>query len=96
MNGYFVLAAAASFGVTALLGLWLIPFLRRLKYGQTILEIGPAWHKNKQGTPTMGGLMFIAGVLCAVASPFRRLCSRILNLPRATTGFSTPGWLRGC
>ena len=47
MNGYFVLAAAASFGVTALLGLWLIPFLRRLKYGQTILEIGPAWHKNK-------------------------------------------------
>ena len=70
MNGYFVLAAAASFGVTALLGLWLIPFLRRLKYGQTILEIGPAWHKNKQGTPTMGGLMFIAGVLWAVASSF--------------------------
>lgn len=84
MNGYFVLAAAASFGVTALLGLWLIPFLRRLKYGQTILEIGPAWHKNKQGTPTMGGLMFIAGVLCAVASSFS---AALLAHPELAQGY---------
>ena len=84
MNGYFVLAAAASFGVTALLGLWLIPFLRRLKYGQTILEIGPAWHKNKQGTPTMGGLMFIAGVLCAFASSFS---AALLAHPELAQGY---------
>lgn len=70
MNGPFLMAAGLSFGITALLGLWLIPVLRRLKYGQTILDIGPSWHKNKQGTPTMGGLMFIAGILVAVSASF--------------------------
>jgi len=40
--------------------------LRRLKFGQSIKDIGPAWHKNKNGTPTMGGLMFIAGAIVAV------------------------------
>ena len=41
----------------------MIPFLHKLKYGQTILEIGPSWHKSKQGTPTMGGIMFIIGIV---------------------------------
>jgi len=40
-----------------------IPFLMRIKMGQTILEIGPRWHKSKEGTPTMGGIFFIAGIL---------------------------------
>ncbi|MEG2174757.1 MAG: phospho-N-acetylmuramoyl-pentapeptide-transferase [Oscillospiraceae bacterium] len=66
MSRMTLLAAALSLGMTALLGLWIIPWLRRLKYGQTILDIGPKWHKNKQGTPTMGGLMFIVGVILAV------------------------------
>jgi phospho-N-acetylmuramoyl-pentapeptide-transferase len=47
-------------------GKFLIPILIKLKYGQTILDIGPNWHKNKQGTPTMGGIMFIVGVVVAV------------------------------
>ena len=37
----------------------LIPLLRRLKFGQSILEIGPNWHAKKSGTPTMGGIGFI-------------------------------------
>ena len=52
---------AAALIITALSGFFIIPALRRLKYGQTILDIGPAWHKSKQGTPTMGGIMFIFG-----------------------------------
>lgn len=60
-------AAVAAFAVTCLLGFIMIPWLRRLKFGQTILEIGPAWHKNKQGTPTMGGLIFIIGSLASLA-----------------------------
>ena len=44
-----------------------IPVLRKLKFGQTILDIGPKWHKKKQGTPTMGGLMFIIGIFCSAA-----------------------------
>ncbi|MBQ3074655.1 MAG: phospho-N-acetylmuramoyl-pentapeptide-transferase [Clostridia bacterium] len=44
-----------------------IPLLMRIKMGQTILEIGPRWHKSKEGTPTMGGLFFIGGMLLSVA-----------------------------
>ena len=52
--------------ITAVGGFWLLPMLRRLHFGQTILEIGPKWHQGKQGTPTMGGLMFIIGIPIAV------------------------------
>lgn len=59
-------AAAVAFGITALSGHWFIPFLHKLKFGQTIREVGPKWHQKKQGTPTMGGIMFILGILVAV------------------------------
>ena len=62
----FVTVTVASFAITALLGHWLIPELHKLKFGQTIREVGPKWHKNKQGTPTMGGLMFILGIAVAM------------------------------
>ncbi|WP_322200082.1 phospho-N-acetylmuramoyl-pentapeptide-transferase [Acutalibacter intestini] len=70
MNNSFLyfLAALVAFAVTAVLGWWLIPFLHKLKFGQTIREIGPSWHKKKQGTPTMGGIMFILGIAAAVCS----------------------------
>ena len=57
-----VLAFVVSWG----LGRLLIPALRALKAGQSIKEIGPSWHMSKQGTPTMGGLMFIGGIALAV------------------------------
>lgn len=60
-----VLTVLIAFAITAVLGFWLIPYLHRLKFGQTILDIGPSWHKKKQGTPTMGGLMFIPAVVIA-------------------------------
>lgn len=62
---WLLITALLGFGITALLGWWVIPVLHRLKFGQTIREIGPKWHKNKQGTPTMGGVMFIAGITAA-------------------------------
>ncbi len=69
MNSIIYLAAAViAFAVTAILGRWLIPFLHKMNFGQTIREVGPSWHKNKQGTPTMGGIMFILGILLAVLS----------------------------
>ena len=61
-----LMTALLAFGITSLMGFCLIPLLRKVKYGQTILDIGRVWHKNKQGTPTMGGFLFIAGVLVAV------------------------------
>lgn len=61
-----LLPAGIAFAVTALLGFIMIPWLRKLHFGQTILDIGPRWHKSKQGTPTMGGLLFIIGTVAAV------------------------------
>lgn len=67
MNGiWLVSAVVVAFAVTAVSGIWLVPILRKLKFGQTILDIGPSWHKKKQGTPTMGGIMFILGIVLAV------------------------------
>ena len=60
-------AALISFIVSSLIGSKLIPFLVKVKCGQTIKEIGPNWHKSKQNTPTMGGIMFIFGSLAAIA-----------------------------
>ena len=65
-----VIASIISFAVTALSGYIVIPYLRKLKFGQTILEIGPNWHKDKQGTPTMGGIMLVMGVLLSLAVTF--------------------------
>ena len=57
-----IISIVIAFGITAALGFVIIPWLRKLKFGQTILEIGPSWHKSKQGTPNMGGIMFIIGL----------------------------------
>ncbi len=70
------IVTVTAFAVTDALGIWMIPFLHKLKYGQTILDIGPSWHKNKQGTPTMGGLMFIVGILVACAAGFALYATR--------------------
>jgi phospho-N-acetylmuramoyl-pentapeptide-transferase len=63
-----VVAAVIAFTLTSVLGIWMIPFLKKLKYGQSIKEIGPVWHKAKQGTPVMGGIMFIIGIAAATAA----------------------------
>ncbi len=63
-----ILSVVLSFLIAFLLGFAVIPWLRKLKFGQTILDIGPAWHKSKQGTPTMGGIMFIISTVVAFAA----------------------------
>ena len=66
-----LISLGTAFIVTALLGIVLIPLLHKLKFGQNILtDIGPRWHAKKQGTPTMGGIMFIIGIFVAVAVTF--------------------------
>lgn len=59
----FGIAAGVTFLLTALLGRIIIPILRGKKVGQKILDIGPNWHKSKEGTPTMGGVCFILAIL---------------------------------
>ena len=62
-NLMYIAALLATFGITVLISRKLIPILKSHKMGQTILEIGPRWHKSKEGTPTMGGLAFIAAAV---------------------------------
>lgn len=71
MSGFItVLSAVVAFCVSAATGLWLIPLLRRVHYGQISKEIGPTWHKKKEGTPLMGGLLFIIGSIAAAVVGF--------------------------
>ena len=62
----YILSFIVAFGTAAIAGLVLVPMLRRLKAGQMIREDGPTWHMSKQGTPSMGGLMFILGIAIAI------------------------------
>ena len=55
-----------AFIVCALVGPVLIPYLHKLKFGQSIRECGPASHMKKSGTPTMGGLMMLAALIIAL------------------------------
>lgn len=59
------IAFTVSFIVTVLVGTVLVPYLRKIKAGQEIRQDGPTWHMSKSGTPTMGGIMFIAGLTAA-------------------------------
>ena len=54
-----------AFVLAAVLGKFMLPVLHRLKFGQNIYELAPEAHKKKQGTPTMGGLVFAAAAIAA-------------------------------
>ena len=69
----YIAALVLTFVLTAVISHKLIPVLKSKKMGQKILEIGPRWHKSKEGTPTMGGIAFIAAtvivaILACIAS----------------------------
>lgn len=63
----FAIGTAAVFALTVAAERILIPILRSHKLGQKILDIGPRWHKSKEGTPIMGGLVFILAALVVMA-----------------------------
>lgn len=67
MNYFFDFSVIVSFAVSVIVAYLLaplvLPILSRLKFGQTVREDGPASHLSKNGTPTMGGIIFIASTL---------------------------------
>ncbi len=68
--GIVFISFAASFIIAFILYKLFIPILRKVKLGQKILEIGPNWHKSKEGTPLMGGLFFITATLVTVLAVY--------------------------
>lgn len=87
---YALLLAAL---VAILLGPVLIPALKRLKFGQTERTDGPKTHLKKSGTPTMGGLMIIAGILAGTLAFSLSATEFVLPALLVTTGFGLLGFL---
>lgn len=82
---FFVVLLLLTFCLTVLISRRLIPYLKSKKMGQKILEIGPRWHKSKEGTPTMGGLAFIAA--SAVSAAAALTASALLGCARECLPF---------
>ncbi len=74
MNGSFILlfiiTLLMTFGLSVVSLRKIIPILKSHKVGQKILDIGPRWHKSKEGTPTMGGIGFIIPTLVVMLCLF--------------------------
>lgn len=58
-----IMAIIISFAVSVILCPIVIPILKKMKFGQYIREVGPKSHQSKTGTPTMGGMIILAGVI---------------------------------
>lgn len=92
MNYEVVIPVLISFGISLILGPIIIPFLRRLKMGQTERVDGVQSHLKKAGTPTMGGVIFLIAV--TVTSLFyMKDYPRIIPVLFLTLGFGIIGFL---
>ncbi len=87
-----VLPTLISFAISVILGPVLIPFLRRLKVGQTVRDEGPQSHLKKSGTPTMGGLLILTA-MTVTSLVYMRKYPDILPILFLTLGFGLIGFL---
>ena len=92
MDHSIAIPALVAFFITLILGPGLISFLHKLKFGQFIREEGPESHLKKSGTPTMGGILFLVGILvgCAFYIPDYK---RIIPVLFVTLVFGLIGFL---
>ncbi|MFD2212957.1 MULTISPECIES: phospho-N-acetylmuramoyl-pentapeptide-transferase [Bacillaceae] len=85
-----------GFLISVLLSPIIIPFLRRLKFGQSIREEGPKSHQKKSGTPTMGGVMIIISIIITtivMTGKFSQLSVEMYLLLFVTFGYGLLGFL---
>ena len=87
-----ILAIIIAFAISAALCPVVIPFLHKLKFGQQVRDDGPQAHLKKQGTPTMGGLIFLAAIV-VTSLLYIRSNPRILPVLFMTVGFGVIGFL---
>ena len=92
MKREMILPVLLSFGISLALGPVLIPFLRKVKAGQKEREEGVPSHQKKAGTPTMGGVMFLAA-FTAVSLLFRKEGAEVVPVLFLTLGFGLIGFL---
>lgn len=92
MKYTIVMPVMISFAISLILGPVIIPFLRRLKVGQTEREDGPQSHLKKSGTPTMGGILILLGVVTASLF-YVKDYPKIIPILFLTLGFGLIGFL---
>ena len=92
MDETMVLPILISFAISAALGPVVIPLLRRLKFGQTVRDDGPKSHLKKSGTPTMGGLIILAGIVIT-SLLYVKDYPGIIPILFVTAGFGIIGFL---
>lgn len=92
MNRTVILPVIISFAISALLGPVVIPFLRRLKVGQTVRDEGPKAHLKKNGTPTMGGILIMIAVV-VTSLIYVKDFPRIIPILFLTLGFGLIGFV---
>lgn len=92
MSFTFAIPVLISFAISALLGPVVIPFLRRLKVGQTTRDDGPQSHLKKTGTPTMGGIMILLAVVIT-SLIYMKNYPKILPILFLTLGFGIIGFI---
>ena len=85
----------AAFVMALVFGPILIPWLKKIKFGQTIYDLGPESHKKKQGTPTMGGIIFaIPALVAALAFSYAEArCGYVLMIAVSALGFGLIGFV---
>ncbi|KZO01584.1 phospho-N-acetylmuramoyl-pentapeptide-transferase [Pseudobacillus badius] len=85
-----------AFFITVMIAPMFIPFLRRLKFGQSIREEGPESHQKKSGTPTMGGIVFLLAIIITtlfMTQIYADIGTETLLLLLVTVGFGLLGFL---
>lgn len=92
MSDTYVVPVILSFGITVLMGPIMIPFLKRIKAGQTVREDGPRTHLKKNGTPTMGGLLILLAIV-VTSLIYVKEYPRIIPILFLTLGFGLVGFL---
>ena len=92
MDHSIAIPALVAFFITLILGPGLISFLHKLKFGQFIREEGPESHLKKSGTPTMGGILFLVGILVGSAFYIPDY-KKIIPILFVTLGFGLIGFL---
>lgn len=92
MSFTFVVPVLISFAISALLGPVVIPYLRKLKVGQTTRDDGPQSHLKKNGTPTMGGIMILLAVVIT-SLLYMKNYPKILPILFLTLGFGIIGFI---
>lgn len=91
MENIIITAIIVSFVISVILCPIIIPFLKRLKFGQNIREEGPKEHLKKSGTPTMGGLIILSSVVIT-SFIFVKDYPRIIPIIFMTLGFGLIGF----